>query len=156
MADSNGMTLTSTAFDHEAAIPQRFSCDGDDVSPALSWAGVPEGTESFAFIVDDPDAPGGTFVHWVYFNIPSDTTELPEGVPTVDRPSQGGVQGQNNFRRTGYGGPCPPGGTHRYFFNLYALDTTVDLEPGAGKVDLMAAMDGHVLAQAQLMGTYTR
>ena len=156
MADSNGMTLTSTAFDHEAAIPQRFSCDGDDVSPALSWAGVPEGTESFAFIVDDPDAPGGTFVHWVYFNIPSDTTELPEGVPTVDRPSQGGVQGQNNFRRTGYGGPCPPGGTHRYFFNLYALDTTVDLEPGAGKGDLMAAMDGHVLAQAQLMGTYTR
>ena len=156
MADSNGMTLTASAFKSEAAIPQRFSCDGDDVSPALSWAGVPEGTESFAIIVDDPDAPGGTFVHWVYFNIPSDTTELPEGVPTVDRPSQGGVQGQNNFRRTGYGGPCPPGGTHRYFFNLYALDTTVDLEPGAGKVDLMAAMDGHVLAQAQLMGTYTR
>ena len=150
------MTVESSAFEHQGPIPVKYSCDGEDVSPPLSWSNVPEGTESFVLITDDPDAPGRTFVHWVYFNIPASVTSLPEGVDTGANPGPGGVQGQNNFGNSGYGGPCPPGGTHRYFFTVYALDTQLDLEPSAGKQDVLQAAEGHVLAQGTLMGTYAR
>lgn len=148
--------LTSTAFDEGQEIPERYSCDGQDISPPLSWADPPEGTESFALITDDPDAPVGTWVHWVLYNIPADARELPEDVPAQDELDDGSLHGQNSWKRRDYGGPCPPGGTHRYFFKLYALDTALDLEPGATKQQLLNAMDGHVLAQAELVGTYTR
>jgi hypothetical protein len=120
------------------------------------WAQVPENTQSFALIVDDPDAPGKTFVHWVYFDIPGTATALPEAVPGEGQPSIGGTQGANDFGQMGFGGPCPPGGTHRYFFKLYALDTELGLEVGATKDDVLEAMKGHVLAEAELIGTYTR
>ena len=150
------MQVTSTAFEHEGPIPPEYSCDGENVSPPLSWSNAPEGTASYALIVDDPDAPGRTFVHWVYYGIPASTTSLPEAVATDERPAAGGTQGTNGFGNTGYGGPCPPGGTHRYFFRVYALDTELDLEPGASKQVLLDAMEGHVLAQGTLMGTFAR
>ncbi len=150
------ITLSSDAFAHDGSIPARFTCDGDDVSPALSWEGAPENTKSFALIMDDPDAPGKTFVHWVYLDIPAGTTSLPEHIPNAERPSPGGIQGRNDFRKIGYGGPCPPGGEHRYFFKLYALDTTLALNPGATKSDVLKAAEGHVLAQGELIGKYTR
>lgn len=156
MAQANGMEISSPVFENEGAIPPRFSCDGDDVSPPLSWSGAPEGTRQFALIVDDPDAPGGTFVHWVYYNIPADASGLPEAVAAEAHPAPGGTQGRNGFGRIGYGGPCPPGGTHRYFFRLYAVDTNLDLEPGRTSADLRAALEGHVLAQVELMGTFSR
>ncbi len=148
--------LTSTAFDEGQEIPERYSCDGQDISPPLAWGDPPEGTESFALISDDPDAPVGTWVHWVLYNIPADARELPEDVPAQDELDDGSLHGQNSWERRDYGGPCPPGGTHRYVFKLYALDTTLDFKPGATKKELLNAMDGHVLAQAQLIGTYTR
>ncbi len=150
------MELTSTAFGNGQAIPRKYSCDGPDVSPPLSWSGVPEGTAAFALICDDPDAPAGTWVHWVYFDIPATAGGLPEGVPKDEKPKTGGVQGSNDFRRIGYGGPCPPGGRHRYYFKLYALDAPLGLDPGAAKSAVESAMQGHVLADTQLMGTYTR
>lgn len=144
------MTLTSPAFAAGAAIPERFTCEGEDVSPALAWSGAPEGTRSFALICDDPDAPGRTWVHWVVWDIAAETTSLPEGF-------DGARQGLNDFRRTGYGGPCPPpGAPHRYFFKLYALDAALDLPARATKADLERALRGHVRAEAQLMGTYRR
>ena len=144
------MTITSPAFSEGEAIPTKFSCDGDDVSPELNWSGIPEGTASLALIMDDPDAPVGLWVHWVLFNLPPDSAGLAEGAAGV------GLDGLNSWSTTGYGGPCPPGGTHRYFHKLYALDTNLELEAGASKDALEAAMDGHILAQAELMGTYTR
>ncbi len=150
------MQLTSSAFEHNRPIPQKFSCDGQNSSPALSWEGEPAETESFALICDDPDAPGGTFVHWVYYNIPAEVKSLPEAVDTAPQPGPGGLQGKNSFGKTGYGGPCPPGGTHRYFFTLYALDIKPDIAAGLDKQKLLEAMDGHVIAEAQLMGTYSR
>lgn len=150
------MTLTSPAFENGEAIPVKYSCDGSDISPPLTWSGAPEETASFVLICDDPDAPIGTWVHWVYFNIPSNVTQLPEAVPAGREPETGGVQGKNSWRRNDYGGPCPPGGTHRYFFKLYALDTTLDLGPKAKKKKVVKAMEDHVLAEAQLMGTYSR
>lgn len=144
------MTLTSPAFSEGDPIPVQFSCDGTDTSPELIWSGIPDGTASLALIMDDPDAPVGLWVHWVLFNIPADITGLVEGV------TDQGEDGQNSWNRTGYGGPCPPGGTHRYFFKLYALDITLDLETGATKEALESAMDGHILAQVELMGTYSR
>lgn len=151
------LTLTSTAFEEGKSIPSKHTCDGEDISPALAWRGVPEGTKSLALICDDPDAPVGTWVHWVLYGVPADTTSLPQGVPQQESVEGVGVQGRNDFKRIGYGGPCPPPGTpHRYFFKLYALDDVPALEPGATKKALLAAMEGHVLAQGQLMGRYRR
>ncbi len=153
------LVLTSPAFRDGAAIPPQHTCDGRDVSPALVWGGAPPGTATFALIADDPDAPGGTWVHWVIYNIPAHVTALPEGLETTQQPRApaGALQGRNDFRRTGYGGPCPPPGRpHRYFFKLYALDATLPLRAGASKADVEQAMKGHVIAQAQMMGTYAR
>src|SRR6056297_520042 len=150
------MQLTSEAFVQDRPIPQKYSCDGNNVSPPLSWSDAPGATESYVLICDDPDAPGGTFVHWVYYNIPAEANSLPEAVANDPQPGQGGLQGKNSFGKSGYGGPCPPGGTHRYFFTLYALDFTVDAPAGLDKQKLLKAIDGHVMAEAQLMGTYSR
>jgi len=144
------MTITSPAFMEGEAIPLKFSCDGDDMSPELIWSGIPEGTASLVFILDDPDAPVGLWVHWVLFNLPADSTGLAEGATGQ------GVDGLNSWGQTGYGGPCPPGGTHRYFHKLYALDITLDLDAGASKDAIETAMEGHILNQAELIGTYTR
>jgi Raf kinase inhibitor-like YbhB/YbcL family protein len=150
------MKLESQAFQAESLIPKKYTCDGDDISPPLSWGTPPDGTQSLALIADDPDAPGQTFVHWVAYNLPSDRRELPEGVPNGESLPNGGIQGKSDFGKLGYGGPCPPGGTHRYFFKLYALDTSLDLQPGASKADVERAIDGHVLTLAELMGRYSR
>jgi Raf kinase inhibitor-like YbhB/YbcL family protein len=150
------MKLTSSAFTEGAMIPAKYSCDGQDISPPLAWTALPDGAKSLALICDDPDAPIGTWVHWVAFNLPSDTTGLPEGVPAEKTPKTGGVQGTNSGRRIGYGGPCPPSGTHRYFFKLYALDNSLSLASNATAKDVQAAMKGHILAEAQLMGRYKR
>jgi len=131
------MELTSTDIQEGGMIPVQFTCDGDDISPALLWSGVPENTNSYALICDDPDAPVGTWVHWVLFNIPGSVKSLDQGVDTVESIENGGIHGINDFRRLGYGGPCPPNGVHRYFFRLYALDTLLNIEPGCSKADLM-------------------
>ena len=156
MEQSNAMQLTSAAFEQGAGIPARYTCDGENLSPPLAWAGVPPGTKTLALIADDPDAPMGTWVHWVVYNLPTSTAGLPEGYAADPQRSDGTCQGVTDFHRTGYGGPCPPSGTHRYFFTLYALDTACSLAPGATAKELEAAMRGHILAQAQLMGTYRR
>lgn len=148
--------LTSSAFDHEAPIPARYTCQDADVSPELTWDGAPDGTQSFALIMDDPDAPGRTWVHWVIVNLPGDLDSLPEGIEADDDLPGAAAHGRNSWGRNDYGGPCPPSGTHRYFFKLYALDSALDLEPGVTQDDLLAAMDGHILAEAQLMGTYQK
>jgi len=150
------LRIHSESFENGKRIPSDFTCDGSDVSPQLEWTGVPSGTRTLVLISDDPDAPVGTWVHWVFYNIPAQVTGLPEAFPPDVKPEIGGAQGTNDFRRVGYGGPCPPSGTHRYFFKLYALDSVLDLEPGATKRQVMEAMEGHVLDQAELMGTYSR
>jgi hypothetical protein len=148
--------ITSIAFEDGGTIPQQYTCDGPDISPPLRWDAVPEGTQSIALIADDPDAPSGTFVHWVLYNLPADVRELSEDLPNEQTLTNGATQGINDFGKIGYGGPCPPSGTHRYFFKLYALDTKTDLPPGESKSDLLGAMEGHVLGQGQIMGRYTR
>ena len=148
--------LNSTAFSEGEMIPARFTCDGEDVSPPLAWSGVPEAAQSLALICDDPDAPVGTWDHWVLFNIPADASGLPEAVSADATLENGAVNGQNSWGRLGYGGPCPPGGTHRYFFYLYALDTRLALDSGASKAQLRQAMQGHILAEGQIMGRYAR
>jgi Raf kinase inhibitor-like YbhB/YbcL family protein len=156
-AGKDHMQLTSTAFAEGAAIPAKHTCDATNVSPPLKWSGAPAGAKSLALIVDDPDAPGGTWVHWVLFDLPPGTTELPEDLPKSQYVAGGAKQGLNDFRHLGYGGPCPPRGkAHRYFFKLYALDAMLDLKPGATKKDVEHAMEKHVLAEARLMGTYQR
>jgi Raf kinase inhibitor-like YbhB/YbcL family protein len=148
--------LTSSAFAQGETIPVRYACDGDDVSPPLDWGDPPEGTQSFALVNDDPDAPAGIWDHWILFNLPGEARSLPEGVPLEAELPDGSRQGQNSWRRLGYGGPCPPSGTHRYFFKLYALGTTLDLASSANKKQLLQAMEGHILGQAELMGVYSR
>jgi len=148
--------VKSEAFEEGGMIPKKYTCDGEDASPPLSWTGVPEGTKALALICDDPDAPVGTWVHWVIFNIPPDTTGLSENIPPERVLESGARQGRNDFGNIGYGGPCPPRGTHRYYFKLYALDKKVDLEPGATKDGLLKAMEGHILAEGRLMGRYKR
>jgi Raf kinase inhibitor-like YbhB/YbcL family protein len=148
--------LTSTVFKQGESIPERYTCDGEDVSPALQWTDPPAGTQSLALILDDPDAPGGTWVHWVLFNLPPAARGLPEGVTDAAEQPDGARHGENSWGQAGYGGPCPPGGTHRYYFKLYALDQVLELAPLASKAELEAAMQGHVLGQAELMGTYSR
>ena len=147
--------ITSNAFRSGSSVPKKFTCDGPDVSPALSWTGAPAKTKSFALIVDDPDAPVGTWVHWVLYNLPSDTRNVAEGTPKDPRLPNGALQGRNDFGKVGYNGPCPPrGSAHRYFFKIYALDSPMGLKPGATKADLERAMKGHTLDQAQLIGTF--
>lgn len=151
------MTLTSPAFQEGSEIPKKYTCDGADVSPPLRWKDSPSETKSFALISDDPDAPVGTWVHWVLYDLPAETTELKEGVPTSDTLDNGARQGSNDFGKVGYGGPCPPRGpAHRYFFKLYALDSKMNLKPRATKQQLLNAMKGHILAEAQVMGRYKR
>jgi Raf kinase inhibitor-like YbhB/YbcL family protein len=151
------MQITSTAFKQGEPIPAPYTCDGDDTSPPLKWTHAPPGTKSFALIADDPDAPVGTWVHWVIYNLPPDTAELAAGIVKMPTLDNGASQGMNDFHRPGYGGPCPPPGkAHRYYFKLYALDAVLDLKPGATKKDLLKAMERHVVGEGQLMGTYQR
>jgi Raf kinase inhibitor-like YbhB/YbcL family protein len=152
------INLSSSAFAEGAAIPEEYTCQGKDRSPPLKWSGVPSETKSLALIMDDPDAPIGTWVHWVLYDLAPSMTELPEGLSAKEHIAAGsGKEGVNDFKRSSYGGPCPPAGKpHRYFFKLYALDTTLDLKPGAKKKDLEHAMEKHILAQGQLIGTYKR
>ncbi len=152
-------SFTSDAFTEGQLIPAHFTCDADDVSPALTWRGVPDGTQSFALIMDDPDAPGGTYTHWLIYNMSGQAGGLPEGVEKTERPANGedGVQGRNDFGDSGYGGPCPPRGSpHRYNFRLYALDGRLDIDPSASKDDLLKAMEGRILGETTLTGTYKR
>jgi Raf kinase inhibitor-like YbhB/YbcL family protein len=149
--------ITSPAFQRGTTIPKQYTGDGTDRSPPLGWSEPPSGTKSLALICDDPDAPGGTWVHWVLFNVPGQTRALEEGVPTTEILGNGAKQGKNDFGNIGYGGPAPPKGQpHRYVFTLYALDVAVDLPPGATKAQLMHAMKGHILAEGQLVGNYGR
>lgn len=151
------MEITSDAFKNGERIPKKYTCEGDDMSPPLSWIGAPADTKSFALISDDPDAPVGTWVHWVLYDLPPSVTSLAEGVPTDEKLADGSKQGITDFRRPGYGGPCPPPGKpHRYYFKLYALDQALNLPVKLKKADLLKAIDGRVLAEAQLMGTYER
>jgi hypothetical protein len=155
--DTMKLHLTSTAFADGQPIPRRHTSDDQDLSPALQWSGVPPATKSLALICDDPDAPMGTWVHWVVYDLPPTAAGLAEGVPKSPELANGAQQGVNDFKRIGYGGPAPPPGKpHRYFFRLYALDTPPGLKPGLTKKDLLKAMDGHVLAEGQLVGTYQR
>ncbi|MEA5503011.1 YbhB/YbcL family Raf kinase inhibitor-like protein [Halotia wernerae UHCC 0503] len=150
------MKLASSAFDANGLIPVKYTCNGKDISPPLIWDEVPTGTQSIVLIVDDPDAPGGTFVHWVVYDIPATVRQLPEQIAAVETLSNGGVQGTNDFGKLGYGGPCPPSGIHRYFFKLYALNQKLGLPAGATKNQVLATMKDHVLATVELIGRYQR
>ena len=145
--------LISTAFEQGEPIPAQYSCDGEDISPSLAWGDPPAGAQSLVLIMDDPDAPGGTWDHWIVFNIPVDIRELPEAMSAGDMAV---TFGKNSWGRSDYGGPCPPGGTHRYFFKLYALNTTLSLDENANKGHVLAGMEGHILAETELMGTFSR
>ncbi len=150
------LQVRSPAFKEGGMIPPKFTCVGANVSPPLGWEKAPEGTKSFVLIVDDPDAPKGTFTHWLVYDIPHSVTRIPENVPAGNEILQGGKQGINSASRIGYHGPCPPSGTHRYYFKLYALDTFLNLKPGVDKEELLKAMEGHVLAEGELMGLYKK
>jgi len=154
--DSMNLKIYSSAFEDGGMIPSKYTCDGADISPPLAWSGLPEGTKSIAIINDDPDAPMGTWVHWVIYNIPPTAQGLGEDIKRVEKLPDGTLQGKNSWGRIGYGGPCPPGGTHRYFFKIYALDKMLNLKAGATKEELLTAMKGHILAQAQFYGKYSR
>lgn len=154
------LTITSEAFENGGHMAAKYTCEGSDISPPLRWSGVPEGTRSLALIVDDPDAPDPaapkmTYVHWLLYNLPSDSSGLPEGARTESLPA-GTLEGLNDWQRTGYGGPCPPIGRHRYFHKLYALDTVLDDLGQPTKDQLLKAMEAHVIAQAQIVGTYQK
>ncbi|MBP1748740.1 MAG: kinase inhibitor [Deltaproteobacteria bacterium] len=147
----NTFSIESTAFKNNSSIPKQYTCDGKDINPPLVIQNIPDGSKSLALIVDDPDAPVGIWVHWVVWNIDPGTKQIGENsVPA------GAVQGRNDFRKTNYGGPCPPSGTHRYFFKLYALDTKLNLKNNSAKQDVEEAMKGHILGEAQTMGLYKR
>ena len=146
-------TLKSPAFSNESVIPEKYTCDGADMTPPLQWENMPEGTKSLVLIVDDPDAPVGIWDHWILYNIPPYITEFTENLQTLP---EGTLEGKNSWARTGYGGPCPPDKMHRYFFKLYALDTLLDLPNGAHKSTILKEMEGHILGETQLMGQYDR
>ena len=148
--------VKSTAFKDGELIPSKYTCDGVNVSPPLSWSSLPANAKTVAMIVDDPDAPGKTWVHWVIYDLPTSMNSLAENVPKEEKLVAGGKQGTNDFRKIGYGGPCPPSGTHRYYFKIYALDAATSLAPAATSDQLSKAMEGHVVAQGQLMGRYKR
>jgi Raf kinase inhibitor-like YbhB/YbcL family protein len=151
------MRLTSTSFQPGSAIPSKFTCEGENMSPELSWADAPAGTKTFALVLHDPDAPrAGGFTHWVLYNIPANHTQLPENIRAGDNLPDGGMQGMNDAGKQGYMGPCPPSGSHRYFVRIYALDAELALAPGASHGELAAAMRGHELAHAELMGKYRK
>ncbi len=152
-----GLVLASPAFASGEPIPRKYTCDGDDVSPPLTWTNAPTATQAFALVMEDPDAPGGTWDHWVIFDIPGHASGLSQAIPPEPRLPDGSIQGVNSWGQVGYGGPCPPEGRgHRYFFRLYALDTRLELGAEISAARLMEAMEGHVLAQAELMGVYRR
>jgi len=152
-----GLDLQSAAFSDGFPVPRDYTADGRNFSPPLSWSDPPEGTKSFALICEDPDAPRGTFIHWVLFNVPGDARELPPNIASTPDLDGGTRQGQNDFGRIGYSGPAPPpGAPHRYYFKLYALDTKLGLPPGASKEQLLEAMRGHLLAEGRLFGVYSR
>jgi len=153
---STNIIVKSDSFSDGGMIPAKYTCDGANISPQLSWDNAPKGTKSFVLICEDPDAPMGTFTHWVLYDIPADVHELPENLPKDKILPNGAKQGITDFKKVGYGGPCPPNGTHRYYFKLYALDTLLNLEPGLKKEDILKAMNGHILAQGQIMGKYAR
>jgi len=156
-ARTMAFAIASTSFPNGGDIPKKFTCDGADVSPELSWAEPPAGTQSFALIADDPDAPAGTWTHWILFDAPPTTTSLPEGVGKIDELPGGERQGRNDFHKIGYNGPCPPPGKpHRYFFKLYALDSKLKLQPGASKQEVEQAMQSHILGKAEWVGRYKR
>ncbi len=150
------ITVTSSAFEEGKMIPGIYTCDGKDISPPLKIEGIPEETKSIALISDDPDAPMGTWVHWVLYNLPPDTRDLQGNIPPDETLANGALHGISDFGRFGYGGPCPPSGTHRYFFKVYALDAMLGLSGRVTKSDLLTAMEGHILAEGQLMGRYKR
>lgn len=159
LAQTQGVTMkiSSASFSSGEMIPKKFTCDGPDTSPKLNWTEPPAKTQSFAMIMDDPDAPAGTWVHWVLFDLPAETRELAEGVAKQEQLANGARQGRNDFGKIGYGGPCPPAGNlHRYFFKLYALDAKLNLKAGATKADVESAMKGHILAHAEMIGKYGR
>lgn len=158
MEVSMPLELTSDAFMNGQSIPAKYACTGKNISPALAWNEPPAGTQSFALIMDDPDAPGGTWVHWVLYNIPADARTLPEDLPVTGKniDPKAIYVGTNSWGAIGYGGPCPPSGTHRYSFKFYALDTVISLLPGATKEQVLREMDGHILAQSELMGTFSK
>ncbi len=155
-AGKMSIELTSSAFAAETPIPVKYSCRGADISPPLQWSNVPEGVKSFALLVEDPDAPVGIWVHWVYFNIPAATRSLPEAVPAGARLPDGSIQGVGSSHDNQFHGPCPPSGRHRYYFKLYALDTSLSLPPSTNKDGLLKAMQGHILAEGQLMGYFSK
>ena len=151
------LNITSPSFNEGQPIPTKHTCDAEDSSPALKWNKAPDAAKSIALICDDPDAPMGTWVHWVLYDLPTNITDLPENVERNKELSNGAKQGTNDFKKIGYGGPCPPkGNPHRYFFKLYALDKMLNLKSGATKSDVENAMKGHIIAEGQLMGTYKR
>ncbi len=151
------MQVSTKSFSAGGEIPKRYTCDGADVSPQLSWSDPPQGSQSLALIADDPDAPRGTWTHWVVYDLPARTKELAEDVRKVDQMPGGGSQGRNDFGKVGYGGPCPPPGKpHRYFFRVFALDKPLGLKPGASRKEVESAMQGHVLEQGEVMGRYGR
>lgn len=150
------LTVTSHAFEQGGMIPAKYTCDGANVSPSLRWAGAPQGTQSFAIIADDPDAPTGTWVHWVLFDLPPTVDMIPEGVPPIRKLANAEKHGISDFKKYGYGGPCPPTGTHRYYFKVYALDQMLQLDSDVTKDTLLEAMEGHILAKGELMGRYER
>lgn len=151
------LELISADFASGGTIPKPFTCEGDDLSPALQWKAPPSATQSLALIADDPDAPVGTWVHWVIFDLPPNLRFLPRGFPKNEQSADGSRQGTNDFKKIGYGGPCPPPGKpHRYYFKLYALDAKLNLKPGATKKDVERAMQGHILAHGEYMGRYSR
>ena len=150
------LTVESTVFSQNGMVPSMYTCDGQNVSPPLTWSNGPSGTKSYALICDDPDAPAGTWVHWVVYNIPANVTAFLENLPKTETLKNRTLQGRNDFRKNYYGGPCPPGGTHRYYFKVYALDTMINAGPGLTKKQLLKSMDGHILAQGELMGKYSR
>lgn len=153
---SANIIVKSNSFSDGGMIPAKYTCDGANISPQLSWDNAPKGTKSFVLICEDPDAPMGTFTHWILYDIPADVHELLENLPKDKILPNGAKQGIADFKKIGYGGPCPPNGTHRYYFKLYALDTLLNLEPGLKKEDILKAMNGHILAQGQIMGKYAR
>lgn len=157
---SNGVKMEinffSPSFKKGETIPKMFTCDDADISPKLVWSNLPQGTKSVSIICDDPDAPMGTWVHWVIYNIPATVSELSENQPRSEKLPNGAFQGRNSWGKIGYGGPCPPSGTHRYFFKLYALDTLLELKPGATKDELIKSIKGHILGQTEFYGKYSR
>lgn len=150
------LNVTSPAFEDGAKIPPKYTADGANVSPPLNWQEIPEGAQSIVIIADDPDAPMGTWVHWLIWNIPAGEAGIRENVPSAEALANGAVQGTTSFNRVGYGGPAPPSGTHRYYFKVYAIDKQLDLAPEARKADVEKAMQGHILAQGQMMGRYSK